>query len=64
MKRILSIALALFIAATTTVISQSQIDKAKDLIKQKKYDEAIAVSQSYLQSNARDENGWLILAKA
>jgi tetratricopeptide (TPR) repeat protein len=64
MKRILSIATALLIAATTTVISQPQLDKAKDLMKQKKYSEAIAVCQIYLQSNTRDENGWLILAKA
>jgi tetratricopeptide (TPR) repeat protein len=64
MKRILSVAIAILIAATTTVISQPQLDKAKDLMKQKKYDEAIAVCQTYLQSSPRDENGWLILAKA
>jgi tetratricopeptide (TPR) repeat protein len=63
MKRILSVALAIFIVATTTVISQP-LDKAKDLMKQKKYNEAIIACQIYLQSSARDENGWLILAKA
>jgi len=64
MKHILLIAAAILIAATTTVISQPQLDKAKDLMKQKKYDEAIAACQIYLQSNTRDENGWLVLAKA
>jgi tetratricopeptide (TPR) repeat protein len=63
MKRILSVALAIFIVATTTVISQP-LDKAKDLMKQKKYNEAIIACQIYLQSSTRDENGWLILAKA
>ena len=63
MKRILSVALAIFIVATTTVISQP-LDKAKDLMKQKKYNEAIIACQMYLQSSTRDENGWLILAKA
>ena len=64
MKRILSIAAVILIAATTTVISQTQVDKANDLIKQKKYSEAIAVCQTYLQSSKHDENGWLALAKA
>jgi len=64
MKRILSVATALLIAATTTVISQTQLDQARDLIKQKKYTEAIALVQSRLQSSTRDENGWLLLAKA
>ena len=64
MKRILLIAAAILITATTTVISQPQLDKAKDLMKQKKYDEAIVACQIYLQSSTRDENGWLVLAKA
>jgi predicted Zn-dependent protease len=64
MKRILSVATAILIAATTIVISQPQLDQAKDLIKQKKYVEAIALCQSHLQSSTRDENGWLLLAKA
>ncbi|MGD1044467.1 MAG: tetratricopeptide repeat protein [Bacteroidota bacterium] len=64
MKRILLVAAAILIAATTTVSSQPQLDKAKDLLKQKKYDEAIAVCQIYLQSSTRNENGWLVLAKA
>jgi tetratricopeptide (TPR) repeat protein len=64
MKRILSVATIILIAATTTVISQTQLDKAKDLLKQKKFSEAIADCQIYLQSSPRDENGWLVLAKA
>ena len=64
MKRIFWVATAILIAATTTVISQPQLDKAKDLMKQKKYGEAIAACQIYLQSSSRDENGWLVLAKA
>jgi len=63
MKRILSVATIIFITATTIVISQP-LDKVKDLMKQKKYGDAIAVCQIYLQSSPRDENGWLILAKA
>ncbi len=64
MKHILLIVAAILIAATTTVFGQPQLDKAKDLMKQKKYDEAIAACQTYLQSSARDENGWLVLAEA
>ena len=64
MKRILSIVAVILIAATTTVIGQTQIDKANDLIKQKKYNEAIAICQTYLQSSKHDENGWLVLVKA
>lgn len=64
MKRILSVTTAILIAATATVISQPQLDQAKDMIKQKKYSEAIALCQSHLQSSTRDENGWLLLAKA
>ena len=64
MKHILLIAAAILITATTTVISQPQLDKAKDLMKQKKYNEAITACQIYLQSSARDENGWLVLAQA
>jgi len=64
MKRTLWIATVMLIAATTTVISQTQLDKAKDLLKQKKFSEAITDCQIYLQSSPRDENGWLVLAKA
>ena len=64
MKRILSVTTAILIAATTTVISQPQLNQAKDLIKQKKYVEAITVCQNYLKSSPRDENGWLVLANA
>ena len=64
MKRIFSVTAIIIIAATTIVIGQPQLDKAKDLMKQKKYNEAISACQVYLQSNTRDENGWLILAKA
>jgi len=64
MKHILSIAAVLLLAATTPVVSQQLLDKAKDLMKQKKYVEVIPICQSYLQASPRDENGWLVLAKA
>ena len=64
MKRILSVLTVIVIAASTTVICQTQLDKAKDLLKQKKISEAITECQTYLQSSPRDENGWLVLAKA
>jgi tetratricopeptide (TPR) repeat protein len=64
MKQILLVASALIIAASANVICQPLLDNAKDLMNQKKYDEAIATCQRYLQSSARDENGWLVLAKA
>ena len=64
MKRILSITTVLLLAAMTSVVGQQLLDKAKDLMKQKKYDEVIPVCQSYLLSSPRDENGWLVLAKA
>jgi tetratricopeptide (TPR) repeat protein len=64
MKRILYILTAILITATAMLLSQSQLEKAKELLIQKKSAGAIAVCQSYLQSSPRDENGWLILAKA
>ncbi|RPI05638.1 MAG: hypothetical protein EHM64_05890, partial [Ignavibacteriae bacterium] len=63
MKRILLVAAALFIAGSTTAIGQS-LERAKELFSQQKYNEAAAVCQLYLQSNSRDENGWLLLAKS
>ena len=64
MKRILIVIMTILIAATSTLVSQPKLEKAKELMKQKKIGEAIAACQSYLQSSPRDENGWLLLAKA
>ena len=64
MKRILYLTATLILFVSTTVFSQLLLDRAKDLMKQKKYDEVVATCQSYLQSSERDENGWLLLAKA
>ena len=63
MKRTFWVVAVIFLAFSSTVIGQS-LDRAKDLMKQKRYGEAIIACQSYLQSNTRDENGWLVLAKA
>ena len=63
MKRILSVATVLLIAATTTVISQPMLEKARELLNQNKYGDAITACQNYLQSNPRDEKGWLLLAE-
>jgi tetratricopeptide (TPR) repeat protein len=64
MKRIFFLLIAIFIIPTTALICQTKLDKVKELLTQKKSAEAIAACQSYLQSNARDENAWLLLAKA
>jgi cytochrome c-type biogenesis protein CcmH/NrfG len=64
MKRILTVVTIILIASATTLISQPQLDKANDLLKQKKPAEAITVCQSYIKTSPKDENGWLILAKA
>jgi tetratricopeptide (TPR) repeat protein len=45
-------------------MSQSQFDKAKELLKQKKVSEAIVACRNYLTSSPNDEEGWLFLAKA
>jgi tetratricopeptide (TPR) repeat protein len=63
MKRILSVVILILITATVSLFSQSQLDKAKELVKQNKFTEAITVCQAYLQSSQKDENAWLILAK-
>jgi tetratricopeptide (TPR) repeat protein len=64
MKRILSVVILILVTATVSLFSQSQLDKAKELVKQNKFTEAITVCQAYLQSSQKDENAWLILAKA
>jgi tetratricopeptide (TPR) repeat protein len=64
MKRILSVVTFILITAAASLFSQPQLDKAKELVKQKKFTEAIAVCKTYLQSSQKDENAWLLLAKA
>ncbi|MGD0591575.1 MAG: tetratricopeptide repeat protein [Bacteroidota bacterium] len=64
MKRILSVVILILVTAAASLFSQPQLDKAKDLVKQKKFTEAITVCQAYLQSSQKDENAWLLLAKA
>jgi tetratricopeptide (TPR) repeat protein len=64
MKRILSAVILILVITTASLFSQSQIDKAKELIKQKKFTEAITVCKAYLQSSQKDENAWLLLAEA
>jgi tetratricopeptide (TPR) repeat protein len=64
MKRILSVVILILVTAASSLFSQPQLDKAKELVKQKKFTEAITVCQAYLQSSQKDENAWLLLAKA
>lgn len=64
MKRILSVIILILVTASASLFSQPQLDKAKELVKQKKFTEAITVCQAYLQSSQKDENAWLLLAKA
>lgn len=64
MKRTFLVVLIVLVAVPTIVLGQSQLDRAKQLLNQKQTAEAISACQSYLQSNQRDENGWLVLAKA
>jgi tetratricopeptide (TPR) repeat protein len=64
MKRILSIVILVLVTAAASLFSQPQLDKAKELIKQKKFTEAVTVCQAYLQSNQKDENAWFLLAEA
>jgi tetratricopeptide (TPR) repeat protein len=64
MKRTFSAVLIFLVAAPLIALGQSQLDRAKQLLDQKQTAEAISLCQSYLQSNQRDENGWLLLAKA
>jgi tetratricopeptide (TPR) repeat protein len=64
MKRILLVLILVLVTSVVPLLSQSQVDKAKELIKEKKNAEAIALCQAYLQSNQKDEEAWLVLAKA
>jgi tetratricopeptide (TPR) repeat protein len=64
MKHILSIVVLILVTATTSILSQPQLDKSRDLIKQKNFTEAVTVCKAYIQSNQNDENAWLILAEA
>jgi tetratricopeptide (TPR) repeat protein len=64
MKRIIAVITILIITVAANLIAQPQLDKAKDLLKQNKAAEAIAVCQSIIKTSPRDENAWLILAKA
>jgi tetratricopeptide (TPR) repeat protein len=63
MKRILSITTFILLCAAVPLFSQPQLEKAKELISQKKYSEAITVIQSYLPSSPKDEKAWFLLAK-
>jgi tetratricopeptide (TPR) repeat protein len=64
MKRILSAVIFILVTVAASLFGQPQLDKARELLKQKKYTEAITVCQAYLQSNQKDEGGWLLLAKS
>jgi tetratricopeptide (TPR) repeat protein len=64
MKRILSILILILVVGAALLFSQPQLEKAKELIKQNKFTEAITICQAYLQSSQKDENAWLVLAKA
>jgi|WetSurMetagenome_2_1015567.scaffolds.fasta_scaffold03138_5 tetratricopeptide (TPR) repeat protein len=63
MKRILSV-IIIILTTTILLLSQPQLEKAKGLVQQKKYTEAVVLCHDYLQSNQKDENGWLLLAQA
>jgi tetratricopeptide (TPR) repeat protein len=64
MKHILSIVILILVTASASLLSQPQLDKARELIKQKNFTEAVTACKSYLQSNQNDENAWLMLANA
>jgi tetratricopeptide (TPR) repeat protein len=64
MKHILSIVVLILVTATVSLLSQPQLDKSRELIKQKNFTEAVNVCKAYIQSNQNDENAWLILAEA
>ena len=64
MKRILSFTILILVVVAASLFSQPQLDKAKELIKQNKFTDAITVCQAYLQSSQKNENAWLLLAKA
>jgi tetratricopeptide (TPR) repeat protein len=64
MKRILSVVILILVTVAASLFGQPQLDKAKELVKQNKFTEAITVCQAYLQSSQKDENAWLLLAKA
>jgi len=64
MKHILSVVILILVTATASLFSQPQLDKTRELIKQKKFTEAIAVCKAYIKSEQDDENAWLLLAEA
>ena len=64
MKRVLLVVILFLVTVAASLFGQQQLDKAKELVKQNKFTEAITVYQNYLQSSQRDENAWLLLAKA
>ena len=64
MKRKISLTLIFILAISCTLLSQPQLDKAKELLKEKRAQEAVPFCYSFLQNNSRDENGWLLLAQA
>jgi tetratricopeptide (TPR) repeat protein len=64
MKRTFLAVLLSLVAGPTIAVCQSQLDHVKQLLNQKQTAEAISACHSYLQTNQRDENGWLLLAKA
>jgi tetratricopeptide (TPR) repeat protein len=64
MKRILSVATIILLVAAAPLFSQPQLEKAKELMKQKKYSEVVTVLQSYLPSSPKDEKAWFLLAQA
>ncbi|MBN1398275.1 MAG: tetratricopeptide repeat protein [Bacteroidetes bacterium] len=64
MKHILSVVIFILVTAAASLFAQPQLDKSRELIKQKKYTEAINECKAYLQANPDDENGWLVLSHA
>ncbi len=64
MKHILSVVIFILVTAAASLFAQPQLDKSRELIKQKKYNEAINECKAYLQANPDDENGWLVLSHA
>jgi tetratricopeptide (TPR) repeat protein len=63
MKLKFSIIIVITSIAISTLLGQTKLDKIKEMIKQKQFNDAVIACQIYLQSNTRDENGWLLLAK-
>jgi tetratricopeptide (TPR) repeat protein len=64
MKRTLSVGLFILFTASTSLMCQIQLEKANDLVKSNMFTEAIDVYRAHLQTNPKDENTWLLLAKA